>query len=297
MARIAYLTSQYPTISHTFILREVDALRNLGLEIETCSVRCTPEQQHPGPAEKAEAARTFSILPDALNPFRLLIVQVQELARPSRYISTLLLALRTRPPGLTALFYQLIYFAEATVLARHLRKRQVTHLHAHFANACASVAMLTANLADLPFSFTLHGPSDLQEPRHWRLDEKIARSCFVACISHFARSQAMLNSEPANWEKLKIVRCGVIPELYDRENEVAGDVDQRFHLVFVGRLAPVKGIRILLDALNLLSDVQLRLTIVGDGPDRAELEKLARLFGDTIRFTGVLSQQEVAGIM
>jgi hypothetical protein len=38
----------------------------------------------------------------------------------------------------------------------------------------------------------------------------------VACISHYARSQAMLMSDPAHWEKLRIVHCGVDPALYDR---------------------------------------------------------------------------------
>lgn len=298
MPRLAYLTSEYPTVSHTFILREVAALRALGLEVDTCSVRRTAPAQHPGPAERDEAARTFTILPEALNPLQLLSAQAAALARPGRYFATLALALRLRAPGLRALLYQMIYFAEATVLARHLRTQKVTHLHGHFANACASVAMLAAHLTDLPFSFTLHGPSDLQEPRLWRLDEKIARARFVACISHFARSQAMLNADPAHWEKLKIVHCGVLPELYDRPVSESGEAGT-LHLAFVGRLAPVKGLRVLLDAMGPLLEARpgLRLTIVGDGPDRAALETLARPLGEAVRFTGVLSQDEVAATL
>ena len=37
--RIAYLTGHYPKVSHTFILREVEALRALGIEVLTCSIR------------------------------------------------------------------------------------------------------------------------------------------------------------------------------------------------------------------------------------------------------------------
>ena len=34
--RIAYLTGQYPAVSHTFILREILALRAMGFPVETC---------------------------------------------------------------------------------------------------------------------------------------------------------------------------------------------------------------------------------------------------------------------
>jgi colanic acid/amylovoran biosynthesis glycosyltransferase len=37
--RIAYLVSQYPAASHTFIRREVMGLRARGFEVETFSVR------------------------------------------------------------------------------------------------------------------------------------------------------------------------------------------------------------------------------------------------------------------
>ena len=37
--RLAYLTSQYPAASHTFIRREIEALREQGWSIDTFSVR------------------------------------------------------------------------------------------------------------------------------------------------------------------------------------------------------------------------------------------------------------------
>jgi glycosyltransferase involved in cell wall biosynthesis len=171
----------------------------------------------------------------------------------------------------------------------------VDHLHNHFVSASASVAMLAARLARIPYSFTLHGPTDLIEPHRWRLDEKIARSEFVSCISHFARSQAMLQAAPEHWHKLKIIHCGVMPERYRK----GGGADDSLRLVFVGRLAPVKGLRLLFEALPQVLDrhPNVQLTIVGDGPDRAVLEQLARPFGSAARFEGYKSQAEVAEIL
>lgn len=295
--RLAYLTGAYPAVSHTFILREVEALRGLGFEVLTCSIRRTPEAQRPGAAETEAARTTFHVLDAAKRPATLLRAQFATLRRPGRYFGTLRLALRTARPGLKGLVWQLFYFAEATVLARHLIRRGVTHLHNHFADSSANVAMLTAALADIDFSYTLHGPAEIYDPAGWHFAEKTARARFVLCISHFARSQAMLFSDPADWPKLKIVHCGVAPERYDADPATPGKAS--LHLAFVGRLVPIKGLRILLDAIGVIRErvPDLRLTLVGDGEDRSHLEAMAAPYGDAVRFTGYLDQENVAAIL
>lgn len=292
--RIAYLTGEYPAVSHTFILREVEALRRLGLDVRTASVRRTGPEHHRGPSEKAAAETTFYLLDEARNPATLIGAQIAALGEPGRYFGTLARAWSLRAPGLRAALYQLFYFAEATILARWIRAEGITHLHNHFAGPSASVSMLAARLAGIPYSFTLHGPADLAEPARWKLGEKIAGAAFVACISHYARSQAMLMSDPAHWDRLRIIHCGVMPALYDRPRQETG---AGLHLVFVGRLAPVKGLRVLIEALARLDRPDIRLTIVGDGSERAALEAMAAPLGGRVRFTGFQSQEEVAQIL
>lgn len=294
MTHIAYLTSLYPAMSHTFILREVAGLRKEGLEVSTYSVRRSPSEQHIGPEEVAEAASTFAILPDGLNIKRLFSAFGAAIRHPKALWAATKLALKTRSPGIKASIYQVIYLVEAILLAQDLRAKGITHIHAHFASACASVAVLAAELAEIPFSFTLHGPSDLAEPGLWRLDEKIARARFVSCISYYARSQAMLQSDPAHWGKLEIIRCAIEPERYTPTPQPDGPV----HLAFVGRLAPVKGLRVLVDAFQRLLETvpSAQLTIVGDGPDRSWLEENTKNIPG-ITLTGALSQDRVAEVL
>ena len=211
LPRVAYLTGQYPEVSLTFILREVEALRALGMDVRTCSIRRTPPEQHPGPAEKEAARTTFHVLEAVRNPLRLIGAQLSLLRHPGRYFGALALAFKMRSPGIKSLLYQLIFFAEATILACHLSREGVQHLHNHFTFGSATVAMLVSKLIDIPFSFTLHGPADLLEPYRWRIDEKTARARFVATISHYARSQIMFFSDPAHWDKIRIIHCGVEP--------------------------------------------------------------------------------------
>lgn len=292
--KIAYLTGEYPAVSHTFILREVAALRRLGLEVQTCSVRRPGPEHLRGPEEKSEAETTFYVLQAARNPGVMTRALAQALSRPGLFFATLKRAWSLRAPGAKAALYQLFYFVEAVVLAQHLRSQGIDRLHNHFAGPSASVSMLAAKLAGIPYSFTLHGPADLAEPARWKLGEKVAEADFVATISHYARSQAMLMSAPEHWSKLKIIHCGVTPALYDR-----GPLPQGagLHLVFVGRLAPVKGLRVLMEAMGQIETPDVRLTIVGDGTERAALEAMAVPLGEAVVFTGYQSQDEVAQIL
>jgi glycosyltransferase involved in cell wall biosynthesis len=296
---IAYLTSVYPAVSHTFVQREIAGVEAAGLEVAPCSIRQPPADHLTGPEERADFARTFYVLRTARRPLKLLGAQMAALARPGRYLSTLKLAWSTSAPGLRARLYQLIYFVEATVLAQHLRAIGARHLHVHFGNTGASVAMLAARLAEIPFSYTLHGPSELFEAKKLAMPQKTAQAAFVTCISHFARSQGMLFSDPAHWHKLRIVHCGVWPDVYDPEAAGAASADRPVRLVFVGRVAPVKGLRVLLEAFGAAraQGADLHLTIVGDGEDRAHLERLAAPFGAAVHFAGYQSQQGVAEAM
>jgi glycosyltransferase involved in cell wall biosynthesis len=293
--KIAYLAGEYPAVSHTFILREVAALRAGGLDVVTASVRRTGPEHHRGPDEKAAAKDTFNILSSAKKPLTLLRAQKRALTHPKRYFRALFTAWKMRSPGFKAAAYQIFYFIEATVLADHMSKINVTHLHNHFTQGSCTVALLAAELTDIPFSISLHGPADFVDPKRWRLDLKIGGAKFVACISHFCRSQGMIHAHVDDWEKLKIVHCGVAPGLYGRDQErEAGKT-----ILFVGRLSGVKGVPVLLAAMPdiLAAHPDARLVLVGDGPERARLEALAKPLGHAVHFTGYQSQSEVAQLL
>ncbi len=67
-------------------------------------------------------------------------------------------------------------------------------------------------------------------------------------------------------------------------------------LGYVGRLSPEKGIDTLLDALAMLSDVDVRCVIAGDGPIREQLERHAKRAGvaDRINWLGYVPHDAIA---
>lgn len=295
---IAYLTGEYPKVSHTFIQREIEALRDQGWTVHACTVRRAPAKDIVGEAQQAEARRTFGVIEAAKSPARLLGAQLWALkTNARRWRSALSLAWRTRRPGVKGTMWQMFYFLEAAVLARHLSGLGVRHLHNHFANSSCTVAMLTSELSGIPYSITMHGPAIFYEPRLWRIDAKIARASFVSCISHFCRSQAMYFSDAQHWDRLRIVHCGVQPAQYGQ----GARAQRGKHVIFVGRLAAIKGVPLLIEAFARVRarHPEARLSIVGDGSERAAAE--ARVDGlgarDAVTFHGYRSSAEVAALL
>lgn len=66
-------------------------------------------------------------------------------------------------------------------------------------------------------------------------------------------------------------------------------------LVTVARLQPWKGIDHVISVMRGLPD--LRLIVVGDGPDRGRLQEMALPLGDRVQFTGQLPQAQVLRLL
>lgn len=77
--------------------------------------------------------------------------------------------------------------------------------------------------------------------------------------------------------------------------------EQPLNVLFVGRMIRLKGVDLLLRALVRLEQTgrPFELTLVGDGPTRADFERLSKSLGLAARvhFTGALDQAGVAGAM
>jgi hypothetical protein len=89
--RVGYLADQYPATSHTFILREVLALRALGIDIATFSTRRAGEEHILSADDERAFASTFAVLPIA--PLALAASHLRALlTAPRAYLRTLVSA-------------------------------------------------------------------------------------------------------------------------------------------------------------------------------------------------------------
>jgi glycosyltransferase involved in cell wall biosynthesis len=295
--RLAYLVSQYPAISHTFILREVLGLRRRGFAIAVASVN--PPDRPPEKLtaeEQREAEATWYLKPrGAAGALRALGRTL--LRRPMALVRGLWFALRLGGTDGKKLGYQLAYWVEAVMIGEWMHREGLSHLHVHFATPASMVGLIAGKVFPIGFSFTVHGPDEFYDVSGYRLADKIAGAEFVVCISHYARSQLMKLSPVTYWNKFEICRLGVDPARFaPREAKPAGAV---FELLCVGRLVPAKGQHVLLDALARLRarGRRVHLTLVGQGPDRPSLEAQTRRLelGDAVDFAGAVNQDEISG--
>ena len=267
------------------------ALRDAGVEVHTFSLRRAGDSEVLSPTDRAERDATYAIQP--VRPARVMAAHLRALAtRPGPYFRTLAHALRLRV-GL----WQLFYFAEAIVVWNELRRRGLRHVHVHFANAAADVAMLAARFGgrNWRWSLTLHGPAEFFEVRGNRLAEKLESAAFVACASDWARSQAMSIARPDAWPRFSVVRGGVDTDVWSRAGR--RDADAPVEILNVGRLAPVKGQALLIDAVAQLRErgTAVHCRIVGDGPERAALARRIAELGleDLVELTGPVGQDRI----
>jgi colanic acid/amylovoran biosynthesis glycosyltransferase len=301
-ARIAYLCAQYPAVSHTFVLREVDALRDLGAEIVTFSIRRAGSDHLLAHADRVAFESTYTILPPRWTALFVAHLQLA-VSAPTAYLSALVSALRLAPAGLRGRLWQFFYFVEAVLLWKECRRRGIRHIHAHMANVATDVALLAAHIGSVvdperpwSWSFTLHGPAELFDVSRFQLAKKVRDAQFIVCISDFTRSQLMALSDFELWDKLHVIHVGVPIQQFTRRPDGAlrqGDP----MILFIGRHVPEKGHVVLLEATALLAERGHKVTVIlaGSGPARPALEHFAERLGvaSRVSFPGAVGQDEI----
>lgn len=291
--RIGYLTNVYPAVSHSFIKREILALEEQGYSIKRWSIRPSAASL-PDATDRAEADRTEVILS---GPGRLILGTLRMMLKhPGRFVRCLGLALKGREAGLRAALVRFAYLAEACCLVQSAKRHQVDHVHAHFGTNPATVARLAYRLGGPTYSFTVHGPDEFDQPVLHDLSGKIADARFVAAISDYGRSQLMRWSAMVDWPRLAVVRCGLDAAFIDAQPAPIPD-DAPPELVCVARLAPQKGLPLLIEAAARLKALghSFRIVVVGDGDLRSLIaERIARHgLQDCVELRGAASMDGV----
>jgi glycosyltransferase involved in cell wall biosynthesis len=297
LTRVAYLVSRYPAVSHAFVQREVLALRDAGVEVDTFALHRAGDEDVLSPVDQAERDATYAIQPVRWG--RLIADHLRALVtRPGRYLRTLAYSFGLGS-GARGRLWQLFYFAEAITVWSELRRRDLRHVHVHFANPGADVAMLAARFGgdDWRWSLTLHGPAEFFEVKGNRLAEKLESAAFVACASDWARSQAMSLVGADAWPRLHVVRGGVDAAVWRPDARATDRGGDRLEILNVGRLAPVKGQALLIEAVAQLRErgVHAHCRIVGDGPERGALQRGIDELGlsDSVELTGAVGQDRI----
>lgn len=265
--RVAYLTNQYPSVSHTFIRREVRALEARGYEILRYAIR--PGEAIADPQDVEEMKLTRHVLAQGyialLSSAALLLLR-----RPAAALRALSQMWKAASVSDRGLLRHLAYWVEAAWLSQTLEREKVVHVHVHFGTNAASVAQLVKTMCGIGYSMTVHGPDEFDQALGHSLGSKINDSRFTVAISSFGASQLKRWVPYSAWDKIHVVHCTVGPTWF-RDEPLAPDAKTA---IYVGRLSAQKGIPVLIEAFAIVAkaDPGRKLILVGDGDLRAEVE-------------------------
>jgi colanic acid/amylovoran biosynthesis glycosyltransferase len=293
-ARLVYLLSRYPAVSHTFFLNEVRALKALGFQIDVASINeADRARASMSPEEAEESDATFYVKAAGIVA-AIRVAFITLLMRPGVFFRGLLFSLRLGRAGVSTMFYSIFYFAEALMLGDWMRERNQRHFHIHFCGPVATVGMIASIAWRIPYSLTVHGPDEFFDVEKFYLREKIENASFIICISNFCRSQLMRCSDPKHWDKMHVVRLGVDPAKFSASS-CDRSATEAVEILCVGRLVPAKGQLILLQAAAQLEaqGFAIRVRLIGDGPDRKHLQEFARGLACDVIFEGAKGNEEV----
>lgn len=292
--RVAYLVSRFPKLTETFVLYEMIALEELGVEVALYPLlRARQQVSHPEAARWTRRARFHPFL-----SIQILRAQLHFLRRDPRRYGALLQEVLGRTWGSANFFLgALAYFPKAVRIAYEMEREGMTHVHAHFCSHPALVAFIIHGLTGIPYSFTAHG-SDLHVERRM-LDAKIERSAFAVTISAYNMRLMVDECGEAARDKIRVVHCGVDVDVFTPRTIMRRDGP--FRILCVASLEEVKGHCHLIDACALLRarGINFVCDLVGDGPQRRKLERqIARLrLGEVVRMSGGRPRPEILQLL
>jgi glycosyltransferase involved in cell wall biosynthesis len=269
---IAYLVEKFPSLTQTFVYREVTELREQGISPQVFSI--WPSYPHDLSEEAIPLVKdTFYIFPNTWLSF----IQVNLryfLTRPFRYLMALFFVVFQPNEPMLNRWRSIRHFIYGMLAIREIERRNIQHIHAHFGWSASSIALIANRLLDIPFSLTLHAHGIYID--RLLLKAKLKYSRFVVTISEYNRQfLSKLFPEDHLEDKIHVVRCGLDPDVFTPPPSPALAKDE-FTIVGVGQLDPRKGFHVLIEACRYLAEreVSFRCHILGEGGERDRLEAL-----------------------
>lgn len=287
LRRVVYVTSLFPCWSETFIVREIDALIAAGVDVRIVSLK--------PPSETLVHRDAAALLGRVRHP-RSILAALSGLAgaawrHPSATVHAFAAVIADGWRRPSVVLKSLAALLRGMEHLAWLRAFDPDFLHAHWATYPSTVAWALGRITGTPFGFTCHAHDIFVERQ--LLARKLADAALAVTISRYNVAWLRRHVDDAAASRLKVVHCGV-------DLGAMSAVDSAKHpamILSVGRLSPIKGYDVMIDALALLRarSVDFGCRLVGDGPLGNALREQAHREGvaDRIEFSGAQPQEVI----
>ena len=290
-ARVAYVLLWFPEPSQTFILDEINTLREQGLDVEVYTLY-GPRPPRRLAGLTPSRAPVFHLGTAALGDLGRDLCSLRRRWGPSAG-SFLKRVLLRRWRSLESAGEALWAVLGGVHLARRLVAAHIDHIHAPWADGPATAAWVASGLSGIPFSFGSHA-HDIYPP-DGALLEKLAAAAWMRTISE-ANRRYLTSLAPGLAGKIVKIPIG-IPLAGVSQASASFATAPPYRLLALGRLVAKKGFPTLLEACRLLNaqGFEFHLTLAGDGPQHFHLSRLIRKLGleTRVNLAGFVPHREV----
>ena len=271
--RVGYVLKRYPRYSETFVVNEILAHEAAGLKIEIFALRPPSDTHFQNTIAQVRAPVNYirrplqgrvseslnTLCPNAASFFW------AELQEASKVLPDFWTVLAIAQGERSSNVYQAVW------LAREVRLKGITHLHAHFGSVATSVTRLAAHFAGVSYTFTAHAKDIFHqsvEPED--MSRKLRDAAAVVTVSDYnlAYLQQTYGAAAAQIRRIyNGLDLGRLPYQSPR--------DRPPQIISVGRLVEKKGVSILVDACAILKGwgCEFICQIIGAGELEASLRQ------------------------
>ncbi len=288
MRSVAVVTTAFPTAAF-FVEADVRRLHERGIRVQVFALR-SPRGRNWQPEHESLLPLTRWV-GSPFHPAAWLALAYWLARKPHVLVPEWLKQVWASRGSRYALIGHIGYLPAAARIARLVERGEFDCVHAAWAHFPGSVAYLVARLTGRRFSMSAHAGSDLYRTQAF-LRQKLRAARFTsACVRRNAEMLRVLGGERA---RVECVYHGVDLRRFDGASRKR---DPEPLLLTVGRLAPAKGYDVAIRGLAAAAAARAapRLIVVGDGPERAALERIAHELGvqGRVRFVGERPQPEL----
>lgn len=262
--KIAYVTVSCPwSDGETFVIEEIRKVFEKGYDLTIVPLSPLSFPQDP-------TARELLPLSVKKGLFSSVVIWTlfKVFLRSPICVFKLLLIIIKKSRNLRILLKNLTVFPKGIFTGEILKKRNIEHIHAHWASTPSTVAWVASKISGIPFSFTAHR-WDISENN--LLDTKCEDADFVRAISMDAKNEILeLIGEKNLGKKLKVLYMGAeIPSYLEKR-----DGNRPVTIACPANLVEIKGHRHLLNSIKMLKQKRenFKFLLIGDGPLREEIE-------------------------
>ncbi|MBD2693375.1 glycosyltransferase family 4 protein [Anabaena catenula] len=265
MPIVGYVLKRYPRYSETFIVNEILAHEAAGLNIEIFALRPPSDTHFQNIISQVRASVTYIKQPiqgrvsqslNSLAPTAACYFWA-ELQEASKVIPDFWSKLAVAEGEQASTVYQ------AAWLAREVKLKGITHLHAHFGSVATSVARLASHFTGIPYTFTAHAKDIFHESVEFAdMDRKLQDAATIVTVSDYNLNY-LQKTYPTAAQQIKRIYNG----LDLRQLQYSSPANRPPLIISVGRLVEKKGLSILIDACTILKqrNCEFQCQIVGTG--------------------------------